>query len=153
MTRKILIAIFIVLVLILATVTVFKIRGNRNKSIENTPQNFSSIELPIKLNEPVVGSMFLHYFLSGAIKNVEKVDGQYLVTLVEDSGSLPSITIDQETRVSKISAPYNEKTTEKISPARLKKGLKIDISTEYDLRAKQWFTRDIFVPTDKNPNF
>ena len=130
----------------------FKSRiGRELSNSTNTPLiNTRTIELPVAIDDPKVGSVFIHYFFSGKIEKLKKTKEGLEISLDSDNGTIPLFTVVKDTRISRISPPYSASTSQPIASTSLKTGLYVDISTEYDVRSKTWTVHDVFVPTDKN---
>ncbi len=108
------------------------------------------LSLPVPVDSPNVGSAFAHYFFTGSVKEVKKgAEGSVLVLYVTND-KIPEFPLAADTRIARISQPYSAETSQMVSVAALKAGLVVDVSAEYDLRSGQWFTRDVFIPTDRN---
>ncbi|TSC61885.1 MAG: hypothetical protein G01um101448_489 [Parcubacteria group bacterium Gr01-1014_48] len=117
-------------------------RGEKNKVLS---------DFPIPLDHPNVGSVFVHYFLTGTIDQIKNVSEGTQIVLEGAQKTLPQIIATKESRISRISQPYSDTTLTIIRASDLRKGMQTDISIEYELRSRLWIVRDIFIPTDRNP--
>lgn len=146
---------FVVLVVGVAAVVVAGLmrvpKEEPRQAVNGTPNGGSpSLGVPIAIDGPNIGGAFVHYFFTGSVKEVKKsAEGSVLVLYVTND-AIPEFPIASDTRVSRISQPYSAETSRPIGLSELKAGLVVDVSAEYDLRSGQWFTRDVFIPTDRN---
>lgn len=145
MEKKPGLAIFIILLIILGIVAGNKYSKQKGEENVKIGDSMTSLELPIALDNPNVGSTLIHYFLRGTIQEVKNISSGSNQLILEDS-SLPDLIISSETRISQITMPYDgtEPVTKTITD--LKPGLNIDLSIEYDINIKQWFLRDVYLP-------
>ena len=114
------------------------------KSTEkNAPSEIKTINLPVALNSHNVTTVYLAYNFFGPIKEIRSTDKGKQIILDTVPKTLPDfIIIDKETKISRVE-PNNE-----ITPAdtnALKVGLRISISTTYDLKSNLWMTRNVFI--------
>lgn len=106
--------------------------------------------LPVPIDGANVGGVFAHYFFTGAVKEVRRTAEGSVLVLYVTNDKIPEFPLAADTRIARISQPYSAETSRMVSVAELKAGLVVDVSAEYDLRSGQWFTRDVFIPTDRN---
>jgi hypothetical protein len=146
-------------ILIFGVVTAFFLGSNKkgmsvSKSKADVQKSETSSDVsadfPLSVNSQSVTSAYVHYYLTGTISEV-KNDGGYEIILDSSETNLPALIIGERTRISRITPPYSESTSQLMAASDLKEGLVVDISIEYDLRNKNWNILDVFVPTDKNP--
>lgn len=151
MAKKLLAGTFGVLIVILGIAVWMR---NQNVSMETysnseIKEEGKNIELPIARDNPNVGSVLLHYFITGVLKEVKTTDGKTVLILKNSSG-LPEILLQPQTRISRITPPYESNTPIPLSVKDLRAGMNIDISMEYNVGSKSWATSDVFIATDKN---
>ena len=169
-SKKISIGIFFVLLVSLFILTTlnfkkYKLPANTQKSAQSPvvpkieKQNphlnqdlvtANGINLPVPMGSPGVSGVLVHYFFTGKINEIVPLGSETKISIDSSEKSIPSFIVTNETRVSHISQPYSEKTSFPIKIGDLKIGQSVDISAEYDLMQKKWFTRDVFLPTDRN---
>ena len=124
----------------------------RDFSSVRVEENKLSSDFPIPLDHPNIGSVLVHYFLTGTIDQVKKVpEGTQIVLGGEDQKMLPRIIATKESRISRISKPYSDTTRKVMRADDLRAGMQTDISIEYDLRSHLWIVQDVFIPVDRNP--
>jgi len=130
--------------------TFFAARGANQKIAALSDEG--PLVLPIPLSHPRVSSVMIHYFLTGVVQEVRQVQGGSELVLRDtlQGNGFPVLLIAPETRVERISPPYGQNTSKITKTSDLKPGLTVDLSIEYDLRAKSWGLRDVFIPTDRN---
>lgn len=154
MKKYIPIIIFISLFLILGYL-VFK---NKNTSVKtetlsenNTQVNVqeNKYNLPVKRDSPNVGSVLIHYFFTGTLKELQKTIGGTRIVFADADPSLPDIIVTDKTRVQKITPPY-ESNAISININTLKSGQYIDVSAEFDVRTGTWNILDVYLATDRN---
>ena len=161
MSKKLLGSLFVILVIVLVIIVIYKQQSpqadyspttnSNNNTASTTTQSSDNHKtaLPVALDNPNVGSVLIHYFFSGTLKQIETVSGGNRIVL-QNSAGMPDLLITSVTRVSKITPPYDKTTPVPINIKDLKSGEHLDISAEYDLNQNIWFFRDVFLATDKN---
>lgn len=148
-------SVFLLLLVIsigLGLIIVLQSQSNQKNSVNKGAGEYplKSIELPAPIDHPNVQAVFLHYLIAGPLKELKDVpQGKQLILEGKEEG-LPPFIISPETRIAKISPPYGLKDITPLSIKELIPGVHLSISIEYDPRAKLWFLRDIFVPTNLN---
>ena len=145
--RKILIVSFFILIVSVPTVYWF---GKRATPPKLDAEKIPALSLPILLDNPQIGSVFIHYFLNGEIENLVYRGNDILIQLKSVGAQIPEIAVTDATRVWKTSPPYTETSSVRLNKKDLKAGQMVDVSAEYDLKTEEWIIRDIFIPTDKN---
>lgn len=152
--RKISIITFVILFIVAGILLLqrsgFKFKTANLKPIAQSPTN-TSLELPFPLENPhVAGEAFIHYFFTGTLKEIKNTAVGKEIILDIQGAPAPQFLVTPETRISRITPPYSEQTSQRIRLEDLKAGHNLNISAEYSLTTKQWFTRDVFLPTDRN---
>jgi len=157
MVRKFSVLILIFLIIAAVSMAVFySWKNDKLKIISNNDEvsNYSDANAPyypLATNDPIVSATLIHYFLTGTIKEVIKHSEGSQIILENDDGRASFLIIKNDTRISRISLPYSAQTSVSVKTDALKAGVIVDISAEYDIRAKTWHVRDVFIPTDRNP--
>lgn len=130
-----------------------KIESKENQETFSPQPSFnpSFPALPIGLDTPGVRAAYARYFLTGKIKEINTTDSGREIIFDTTDASLPKIVTDGQTRFWRISAPYSQETMTAAETSDIVSGMIVDISIEYDLAAKTWIVRDVYVPDDRNP--
>lgn len=148
---------FIILV-ILVFVLGYLVQENKNTLIKTknlsknngqTGVQENKYNLPVKENSPNVGSVLIHYFFTGTLRELQKTTGGTKIIFVDADPNLPSIIVTNKTRVQRITSPYESNRT-LININTLKSGQHIDVSAEFDVKTGIWYVLDVFLATDKN---
>ena len=108
-----------------------------------------TLNMPFLLNDPSQGSVLLHYFINGSVKQIKNTAQGAQIILSNADSSYPPFIIAKDTRISKITPPYASNNVP-ITVSDLKPGNNIIISIEYDLTQQVWLMRDVLLPTDHN---
>jgi len=154
-SRILAISIFFVLLTLFALTGVRLVytHWQNKKSVSNALEKTAkgTVVLPVPIENPRVGSAFLHYFFRGKIKEIQNIANGSQIILEDANSALPPFVIIPTTRISLIAPPYNASTVSPIPLSKLQPGIEVELSMEYDLRSTTWRVQDVFIPTDRNP--
>lgn len=115
------------------------------------PANLKEITLPIAVDNSNITGAYAHYYITGRVREVLKTETQSELVLDLDDESLPKLVIDTATRFWTIKLPYSTQNMKAAALSDIAAGKTVDVSIEYDLRAKNWIVRDVYLPEDRNP--
>lgn len=131
--------VLVFLVLLLALLIVVGL-GEKGKEKTPAPIETGKIDLPVPLSNRNVTNVYLAYTFFGPVKEAVDQEGGLKVVL-DTKESLPEfIATTKETKVLRAGSNAN------VTPAALseiKAGIRVSISTTYDLKTKAWITRTI----------
>ncbi len=140
---------------ILLCVLGYLLFAGKQRSVDNTFPSLknntktSTFSLPVSQDSPNVTSVLAHYFFTGKVKKLQKVENGTKIIYENADSKLPELVVTDKTRVSKITPPY-ETNHSFININDIHPGQIIDISAEYDVRSSSWNILDVFFATDRN---
>lgn len=140
--------------LIVALVVVFLIGLNKTQTspvVENTndteanskPQA-NEIILPVALTNQNVTDLYLAYNFFGPIKEVREIDNGKEIVLDTAETDLPRFLITNDTNIFKVNQSDKDRPLFS-SVEDLRQGMRVSISTTYDLKTRIWVTRTVHV--------
>lgn len=101
---------------------------------------------PVEITNKDIQDVFIAYNFYGAIKSLEKTEGYYYkLTLDAKDPTTPEFNINEK-EVTVYSSQNNEHKPTSFSD--LKAGMKVTVSSTYDIKRQIWITRDIYIPID-----
>ena len=105
---------------------------------------------PVPPDSSDVTITYIHYFFTGKIAEIEKTGAGGQIRLDTANEKIPPIDVSGQTRIFRISLPYTNANMRPITFDTLQVGTVVDVSAEYDIKAKSWIIRDVYVQDDRN---
>lgn len=140
---------FLIFVFLVLAILAVLYKGYKDGKFESTKSpnqkaltETKTVSLPVDLNNQNVSTVYLAYNFFGPIKELKTTDKGTQIILDTSNNSLPNFIIDKGTKVLTVT-DGNE-----MSPANeddLKPGLRISISTTYELKTSFWMTRNVYI--------
>ncbi len=167
MSKNAIIAVWVVIILVVAGVFVLSMKQSApgpeeaNNQPAPTPSPTgkedapAGITLPVKADNPLVSQSgpsrnpgFWQYFFTGTVTQVLPLaDGTRIVLRGADT-TVPSMIVPADVQVQQIT--NNTGAVQYLPAAALKAGQVVDIRMEYQFDGNRWLLREVFIPLERN---